>query len=202
MRCSIRCRSTFGPPTIDTQYVSTTTDSGNYVIENSGFCDYIDKAAKNTMFCFGPIESRDGAVNPRFENRSTPAFGPIEFELVEMCYGCFRFNPVVVEGAVGDEIWLVVEDDHPEWRVGEALIWTLPTIPDAPVVTIDESQLVWADGQHLLTILENDITDPDEPLTLEAVVWREIENSWVQVYSDFRSIASGEALDVALPGGE
>ena len=191
-----------GPPIVRPEYVSATTANGNHLIENSGWCIWDKISISKGVSCILPIESYDGIENARFENRSTPGFGPFEFSAIEECPNCYMFDPVSVTGAVGDEIWLVVEDDHPDWLVAETLVWTLPPIPGAPQISLDPYQLGWVDNQYLLAVFESDITDPDEPLTFEVEVWRQVGDDWILVHTDSRSMASGEAVDVALTGGE
>ena len=191
-----------GPPIIRTEHISTTLAEGTYSVETTASCFSDKQTALKSVNCSTAIESQDGLNNARFENRTTPVFGPFDFTAIEDCTHCYRFDPVAVDGVVGDEIWLVVEDGHPDWQGAEALVWTLPPIPGAPQILLDPYQLRWVDNQYLLEIFENDITDRDEPLTLEVVVWRETEGDWIQVQTSTRGMASGEPLSVPLPGGE
>jgi hypothetical protein len=192
-----------GPPVVRTGNIAPTIDSGNYVIESTGGA-CLSKIVSNRLAssCDLPIESLDGIVKPRLENRSSPGFGPYELTITEACTGCYGFDPVAVDGIVGDEIWLVVEDDHPDWLAAEVLVWTLPPIPGAPEISLSPYQLRWVESQYLLEIHENDIDGADDPLTLEVTLWRDSGTGWSQVHSEARVMASGEALSVPLPGGE
>ena len=70
-------------------------------------------------------------------------------------------DEVTVAGAVGDEIWMVVEDGHPEWLTAERLVWTLPVIPGAPSVGLDGGDLAYFGGGYHLTAAAGVITDPE-----------------------------------------
>ena len=76
-----------------------TVVEGFYSIESTGFCDTDKLFDSKAFYCYRPIGSDDGVENTRFENRSTPGFGPFEFTVAEECPECYWFEPVTVATA-------------------------------------------------------------------------------------------------------
>jgi hypothetical protein len=189
-----------GAPVINTAFINSTTAAGSYTVESASNCEV-------EVACNYPLQSGDGISNARFENRSTPGFEAVPAVVFEaFCVAdcglpIFDFDPTTVAGAIGDEIWLVAEDGHPEWQVAEALIWTLPQIPGAPTVGLGAGDLVFYGDAYHLIVPAGTITDSDGPLTLELVAWRQISGEWIQVATASRSFSSGDAFDMEIAGG-
>jgi len=80
-------------------------------------------------------------------------------------------------------------------------VWTLPVIPGAPVVALDSGDLVFYGGGYHLVAPAGEITDADGPLTIELGSWRQTAGVWTEVFTDTRSVASGEAFDVEIADG-
>jgi len=147
------------------------------------------------------LESPDGLENVVLENRTTPGFGPWTVTPAAAGGIGYAFAPVTVAGALGDEIWLVAEDGHPEWLSTEAQVWTLPQISGAPVVDLAADDLVYAGGAYHLAIPAGAVTGDPAPLEVVAQLWRFDGASWSAVGGASASTASGEQGELELIGG-
>ena len=104
-----------------------------------------------------------------------------------------------VTGAIGDEIWIVAEDGHPQWQSSEARVWTLPGISGAPSVnSAPSTSSTWRTVPR-----ERDsgaVTDADDPISLEVIVWRDVAGEWTEVARESGTIASGDAFELVSLG--
>ena len=202
-----------GPPVVDTSSVYRSSAGGDYSVSGAGVCeeriihamprqeDDATKAVGDPKFV--AIRSEDTLFEVRLENRSTPGLGawPASPFVGDHCRGerHYGFHPVEVDGAVGDEIWLIAEDGHPEWLATEVHIWSLPQISGNPVLSISEDNLVWTGAGFELVAPAGAITGAADPLTLEVRVWRADGDGWVEIGAASTTMTSGEAVDLALP---
>jgi hypothetical protein len=146
-----------------------------------------------------PIRSPDGVWLARLENRTTPGFGPYLAEVTEGSWS-YAIAPTAVDGAVGDEIHLVVEDAHPEWLAAEAVVATVPERPGAPEVLLGQGDLVATADGWALEVPAGAVSDPEghDPLTLVVRVWRDEGASWLEVATASTSLSSGDAVTLPL----
>jgi len=194
-----------GPPIIDASHITNSVGDGSYTINSSGECHLdIDLLVE----CTAALESPDDWIfAARLENRTTPGFGNWELTLRDAEFGenpmegYVYFDPQPVTGAIGDEIWIVVEDGHPQWQFSEALVWTLAQIPGAPSINPATINLIYVGGQYRLSAGANAVTDVDDPISIEAIVWRDVAGEWTEIAREIDSIASGAAFGFGLPGG-
>jgi hypothetical protein len=182
-----------GPPLIDPAWLLTSADTGTYEISYDESCWTASQA---------PLASPDGLWLVQLENRTTPVFGPTAAAVVSDAShpGMFGIDPLTVDGAVGDEIWIVAEDGHPEPRASEVTLWTLPTPVEAPWVALGQDSLVWDGSSYWLSIPAGAVTDDNGPLSLWLEVWHPGGEGWIQVLTGSASIASGDAVDLELTG--
>ena len=174
-----------GPPTIG--QFSATIKSGRYHV--GGGCPI----GKEEDYCF--VSSTDGLEAVRLENRTTPVFGPWPVPL-----SVWGFD-LEVQGAVGDRIYFVAEDGHPDWQTASRQIWTLPHISGAPNLTAGQLVLRNDVGTYRLVVVAGAITGSPGPLALDAQVYHNDGEAWTQVGGGSASITSGEGADVILSGG-
>lgn len=190
-----------GPPELDPAYLSLIGDAAGYTMTSLGSC------AATEDPCGFPMRSLDGVTWAMLENRTPPFVGEIELALegASCSADCdtwlYGFLPAHIEGAVGDEIWLIAADGHPLAEQAEALASVLPEIDGAPVVALDEDNLGFTQGDYLLAVPAGAVTDPDGPLSLEVSLWRLEAGVWSEVGSSQASLASGEAAEIPMSGG-
>ena len=122
-----------GPPTIDT--VLVWTNNGYFV--DGGMCHIHDRAEDDAHVqtagrpCFWPFSSPDG-LSVTIEDRTTPGFGPWTAPIEVKSDGLqYWFDATPISGAIGDEIWVVAEDGHPDPLMAEARV-KLFTPPGSP----------------------------------------------------------------------
>ena len=193
-----------GPPIINPAAIVGSTGDGAYVIAGAGFCELDPDGGQggSAVVCELPISSPDGVMASRLVNATSPFFATVELTMIEECPTCFTFDLSGVAGAIGDEIWLWVEDGHPIPAETSARVWTLPQVPGAPMVDLGGDDLAYRGNMYHLDIPAGAVYDPDGPLTISTTLWREVESEWIQIFTDATSMASGEALDVPLIGGQ
>ncbi|MCP4546768.1 MAG: hypothetical protein GY835_09930, partial [bacterium] len=155
------------------------------------------------------LSSADGLQNVRLENRTQPPLGgpwPVTALPGIGCdpeAGYYRFDPVAVGGALGDEIFIVAEDDHPDWQASEALIWSaLPVLPGAPQVDLGADDLIYSGGQYHLAINAGAITGEHDPATVAATVWRPDDTEWLRISDQSTQITFAQAATLALANGQ
>lgn len=199
-----------GPPVIDRDFIRPSVSNGVLTYEGTGHCFSMSEMEQNqpspgskTVYGEGALTSDDG-LSVRLENRSTPGFPaqPATIRPGSMCPGMYYgFEPVASVGAIGDEIVLVAEDDHPEWLAAEEALWHVGMITGNPVVSISAANLLYLGGAYHLSAPADAITSASGPLTLEGRVWRSDGDDWLEIGTIGTTIASGDAVDLLLPAG-
>ncbi len=190
----------FEPPMVRDEYLSLTANGTEYVVGSIGSCSSEDP-------CGFPLESFDGVSFARLENRTTAIFEDVDLVLEEASctWDCgtfiYGFEGASIQGAVGDEIWLVVGDQHPQSTESEQIIWALPQADGSPSITLSEENLIYLDGDYRLRIPAGGVIDPDGPVDLFVSLWRALPGGWVEVGETAATILSGNATDILLPGG-
>lgn len=188
-----------GPPAFDLNYI----EAGGRQVRGSAGCIDFAEPAKATVYGDGAIITFDGLSDVVIENRTTPGFEPVDvaYEVGSSCFSTYyRFPWTTVDGAIGDQLYLVATDFHPEPLTGEVLVLTLSALPQAP--QIYTSRLGYSDqpdGLHLYGTYSA-VTDPDGPITVEARCWRADGDEWLEISTATTSITTGSVFDVLLPG--
>jgi len=193
-----------GSPTFNLDNLATESTE-TYTVRGHGICgiwgtDDGGASASDSPPCEAyPVTSTDGALL-RLENRTTPGFGPWE-PLVQVSADgqLYGWETQTIAGAIGDQIWLVAEDGHPDWLAAEVQVWALPQIPDAPTVTLGQANLSSQGDRYNLTAGAGAITGDPGPLQLVAHVWHDVAGQWQHVDDAGTSLTSGDPIDLALP---